>query len=382
MAHFPTKPEVRAVEVPVALLRSKELTSAAKFVWIRMRLDELRQRVDPANSLACLRHPHHPRRLAKRTGLARSTVYEALRRLEASGWLVPGGDSSGTGIASDRGIVSARAAGGEAGTRREQWSTARPRRGRQATVWIPTDLIRFAHALRSQAILCYGLLQSVFASNGSGRTGTFKWAELETLTGMRLRSLKRAVRALVDTRWLQVSQRHRKAPIWFRLQHADEAYREAVRQYLERATYRGEALMRSYLSLIADTRECEDGARPEFLVNPASGERMELDRYYPVHRVAFEFNGPQHYVATGRFTKQEVVAQRKRDHVKRRICKEKGIELLVVHAEDLSLVGMLRKVGALLPRKALRGLRQTIRFLNRCGQRYREAVGQGSRAAS
>ena len=135
--------------------------------------------------------------------------------------------------------------------------------------------------------------------------------------------------------------------------------------------------MRSFLSLIADTRECEDGARPEFLVNPASGEKMELDRYYPVHRVAFEFNGRQHYVATGRFTKQEVAAQQKRDQLKRQICRENRIDLVVVHAEDLSLAGMSRKAGALLPLRALRGLKQTIRFLNRCGLRYQKAAESG-----
>ena len=107
--------------------------------------------------------------------------------------------------------------------------------------------------------------------------------------------------------------------------------------------------MRSFLSLIADTKECEDGARPEFLVNPATGERLELDRYYPLHRAAFEFNGKQHYIATGPFSKREVAAQRKRDRLKQRICNEKNVKLVVVHAEDLTLRGMLRKVGALLP---------------------------------
>lgn len=137
--------------------------------------------------------------------------------------------------------------------------------------------------------------------------------------------------------------------------------------------------MRSFLSLTADTRECQDHARPEFLVNPATGERLEFDRYYPVDRVAFEFNGPQHYTATGRFTRREVTAQRKRDRVKQRVCNEKGIQLVTVHPEDLSLTGILRKVGDLLPRRALRGLRRTILFLNACGSRYRAAIARACR---
>ena len=135
-------------------------------------------------------------------------------------------------------------------------------------------------------------------------------------------------------------------------------------------------MMRSYLSLIADTNESEDGARPEFLVNPASGERLELDRYYPVHRVAFEFNGQQHYAATERFGGDVVAAQRQRDEVKKAICKQKGIELVVVHAEDLSLIGMLKKVRRLLPLRRLWGFKRTIRYLNRCGKRYQAAISR------
>src|SRR5690606_31445389 len=99
------------------------------------------------------------------------------------------------------------------------------------------------------------------------------------------------------------------------------------------------------LSLIADTKEYQDGARPAFLVNPASGERLELDRYYPLHGVAFEFNGKQHYAAGGPFTKRDVTVQRRRDRIKQQICKKKQIDLVIVTAEDLSLAGMLRKVG-------------------------------------
>jgi len=131
--------------------------------------------------------------------------------------------------------------------------------------------------------------------------------------------------------------------------------------------------MRALLSLIVDTKVCEDGSSPEFLLNPASGKLLEFDRFYAADGVAFEFNGPQHYVATGRFTKREVAAQRKRDALKRRICKEEAITLVVVHPIDLSLSRMWRIVGDLLPRRVLRGFKQTIRFLNQCTERYRNA---------
>lgn len=335
---------IRSIKVPLALLLSTELTPATKLLWIRMRFDEMHPR----------RRSHSPRQLAKRTCLARSTVYEALRQAVDTGWLVQRTDRV---------------------SRKRRWKTACPVPVNRGVVTIPVDLIRSAHALRPQSILCYGLLQAT--PEFRARVGTFKWAELRALTGLHLRTLKRAVRALAEARWIVIVQAHRRAPIWFRLQHADQAYKEEIKKDLEQASYVGEALMRSMLSFIVDTRECEDGARPEFLVNPISGERLELDRYYPVHRVAFEFNGKQHYVAGGRFTKQDVAAQRKRDRIKHQICKEKKVQLVVIHAEDLSLCGMLKKARASLPLRTLRGFKETIRYLNYVGMRYRISAASG-----
>lgn len=347
----------RCVEVPVALLLSRDLTPAAKFLWIRLRFDEMRAR----------RRAHSPRRLASLTCLARSTVYQALRQAEATGWLVSYRDSvSGT----------------------LRWRTACPikrmkgerhRKSRDEVVRIPVDLLRAAHTLRPQAILCYGILQLIDGFNANRRTGTLRWVQLQRMTGLHFKTLQRAVRALVETRWLALATGSGRKPVWYRLQHADEAYANEVRRRLDECEYVGETLMRSYLSLIVDSKESEDGARPEFLVNPATGERLELDRYYPVHRVAFEFNGSQHYVAGGRFTKQEVAAQKRRDRVKFEICQEKKIKLVVVHAKDLTLKGMLEKVRGLLPVKALQGFRQTIRCLEAFGGRYlAAATGAGA----
>jgi len=331
------------IKVPVALLLAKDLTPAAKFLWIRLRFDATHRRP----------RSHHPRRLAKRTHLARSTIYEALRQAAASGWLVPSPLPDPV-----------------PGARR--WKLACPVREARNFVRIPVDLIRAGGLLRPQAILCYGLLQAI--PTFQGRASEFRWKELREFTGLHIRTLQRAVRALAAARWIGVAQRSPRGPVWVGLQHADEAWKEEVRKSLDQAPHVGEALMRAMLSVIADAAEFQDGARPDFLKNPASGERLELDRYYPVHRVAFEFNGRQHYEATGRFAKRDVEAQRRRDAFKKRICKERDIKLVVVHAGDLTLKGMLTKIGELLPKRALGGLKETIRFLNSRGRQYRRAA--------
>lgn len=337
--------DIRVISVPRALLHTKDLTPAAKFLWVRLRFDEMHSRP----------RSHHPRSLAKRTGLARSTVYLALNKAVAKGWLVQTRDPN---------------------SGKMRWKTACPAKDDRRGVRIPVDLIRASHAMRPQAILCYGLLQMTEKFNRF--SGEFKWAELRKLTGLHLRTVKRAVRALAEARWVYMQQRNRRAPIWFRLQHADEAYAEEVQRRLEgRQNINnsiGELIMRETLSLIVATNKCQDGARPEFLINPATGERLELDRYYPLEHVAFEFNGSQHFVASERYSKEVVAAQRKRDAIKRQICKRENISLVVVRAEDLTLKGMLNKVGDLLPKRPLRGLKRTIRYLNRCVKGYQRAA--------
>lgn len=48
----------------------------------------------------------------------------------------------------------------------------------------------------------------------------------------------------------------------------------------DRRGYRGQALMREFLSDLVASTDFLDDARPGFLINPFTGERMEYDRYY------------------------------------------------------------------------------------------------------
>lgn len=337
---------MRTLKVPLTLLRSKDLTPATKLIWITIFLDAQLKR----------KRSHAPIHLARRTGLARSTVYAALRRASSLGWLVRYRD---------------RASG------KRRWRAILPCRNVDTNVTIPSvaipiDLIEVRGPVRPQALLCFGLLQ-ITPSFRRG-TGRFKWAEFARMARLHLKTVKRAVRSLAEAGWVRIVQKNRLAPIHFRLQHADEARKEEVRRRLERSEYMGEALMRETLSVIVDTQMCVDNARPEFLINPATGERMELDRYYPLNRVAFEFNGRQHYQATGRFSKAEVAAQRRRDAIKHRLCREHGIALVVVHVDDLSFETMIKKAKGLLPLRDLRGYQQTISFIESVCSRHRRAA--------
>ena len=75
-------------------------------------------------------------------------------------------------------------------------------------------------------------------------------------------------------------------------------------------------------------------ARPNFLNNPVTGGRfnLELDCFNPSYRLAVEYSGIQHYKFTPYFhkNKESFLNQKYRDDMKARICRENGINLIVV----------------------------------------------------
>ena len=78
--------------------------------------------------------------------------------------------------------------------------------------------------------------------------------------------------------------------------------------------------------------------RPDFLRNPLTHRKLELDGYSPSiptelgMGLAFEFNGPQHYFFTPKYHKciEDFEEQILRDKYKRQLCKENGILLLTI----------------------------------------------------
>lgn len=70
-------------------------------------------------------------------------------------------------------------------------------------------------------------------------------------------------------------------------------------------------------------------ARPDWLRNPRTGARLELDGYCPTQQVAFEYQGAQHdrVVAYTR-TARELASLQRRDAVKARVCCTRGVLLI------------------------------------------------------
>jgi len=71
---------------------------------------------------------------------------------------------------------------------------------------------------------------------------------------------------------------------------------------------------------------------PEFLRNPETNRPLELDGYNEELRIAFEYNGIQHYKWPN-FTKntvQDFIQQVRRDRYKTEMCDKNGVYLIII----------------------------------------------------
>ncbi len=91
-----------------------------------------------------------------------------------------------------------------------------------------------------------------------------------------------------------------------------------------------ERKVRKILETIFDAKlPCKS---PVWLINPKTNHRMHFDGYNAKLKLAFEYNGIQHYFHTKYFHKtfQEFKDLQLRDKYKEQICKSKGITLILI----------------------------------------------------
>ena len=91
--------------------------------------------------------------------------------------------------------------------------------------------------------------------------------------------------------------------------------------------------------------------RPSWLLNKETGYRLELDGYCPKLKLAFEYDGIQHYKYPNPFHRdlRHFHRQRKRDGIKNRRCKSHKVILIRIKYDipDLEkyIKGELKKKG-------------------------------------
>lgn len=314
--------ESRVAQVPISLLLDPELSPSVKVLWIGSRLN--------ANLGSVARQAQ--------TGLSEHTVRQGVRLL-ASSKPVYGG----------------------------------PR------VKIPGALLA-EKTVGPQAKVLYGILQSL--PGFKGYEGNFTYAALSSLTQLCRNTIKRALTDLTEAGWVQLQQLNQHSPVQYALGRPEwrRSYDEVqlAKRRLERLQFTGEAIMKEYLTLLIDSNQFTENARPGFLINPLTGELLELDRFYQHAAVGYEFHGTQHDRPTERFTQAQVETQRVRDLIKAGLCLYNGIQLVIVRAEDLSLRGMVKKIGQMMPLRDLTGHEALIEMLERESITYQANVPKPS----
>jgi len=142
----------------------------------------------------------------------------------------------------------------------------------------------------------------------------------------------------------------------------------------------GEWIMLCFLDCKIECVEYIDGARPDWLRNQETGKRMEFDRLYTELKVAFEFQGEQHYGTTDLFPDQGQFEQlQKRDNLKAWLCARHQYTYVEIRAGDLTSAGMDLKIPPHVPRKLSRPDSPLIAKLEEFGTGYKSYIDSVTR---
>lgn len=87
-----------------------------------------------------------------------------------------------------------------------------------------------------------------------------------------------------------------------------------------------ERRMKKHLDRLLPGVEHHNNYRPDWLRNPLTGRRLELDRYYPTLGIAFEYQGPHHYIPS--FDENN---QMYRDRVKKDQAENRGVVIVYIY---------------------------------------------------
>lgn len=317
---------VKEVNMPINLLLDFKVTKSGRLTWAFLQIA-----------------PPDPKRIAEMSGLSLPTVRKQIKVLIDEGWYalpVPG-----------RRIVLKK--------------LQCPR------VPIPVSLLANKE-LSIQARLMYGYLQLL--PEYRGHKGKFRYKTVTNHIPLCTKTIRRHLAKLREHDWLKLDKKESHlSPIPFTLTSPGETMVRRVNALLKDHPYTGEALTNAWCQVLINSDAFTVNGANGMLRNYKTGKLMQYDLFYYAPRmVSFEFNGPQHYHRTKLYDAATVCEQKQRDQIKADISEKKGVELVIITREDLSLKGMQKKIGNLLPLRNLDDYQDAIRLLEIRSKLYRE----------
>lgn len=202
--------------------------------------------------------------------------------------------------------------------------------------------------------------------------------ELARHAGLSHSSVSRACAGLASRGWVRIEVSSRGKCVSVAVPEVVQARQaELLREIYSMQPYKGEFLLKVLLDAFVLSRKYVENARPRWLINPTTGESMEVDRLYLPEdddpfdcgnggfgdprtatgkgnsRMAsgegdsygFEFHGPQHFGPTKAYPDvEEFRKTQARDLMKKAICADNGVRLVVVTYKELSPKGILKRI--------------------------------------
>lgn len=198
-------------------------------------------------------------------------------------------------------------------------------------------------------------------------------------------TFRRSVRRLIQYGWAEeipFGEGYIIVP-WMPVE-VEQKVADKLARVRDEAPFLGEWLMRCMLDAMVLDNDYSDNARPAWFVSGDGSGRYELDRWYRSARVAFEFQGPQHYRTGNMYVTNETELNERihRDRLKAGICNMEGIRLIQVTPTDLTFTRLRDKLDGLLPLAPVRDNRPLSRTLEQMARSYTNyAVREDMRAS-
>jgi len=108
---------------------------------------------------------------------------------------------------------------------------------------------------------------------------------------------------------------------------------------------------REILERIFDGFTLQEGVTPDWLVNPDTGRRLKLDRFYPEAAIGFRFVGSTGKRKAPR-SEQELEEEARRESIREQLCRDRGVTLIAIHVYESEPRDVLRDIRSALSRSA------------------------------
>lgn len=328
------------IPIRLSYLLCPDLTASVKLVWLGLRVDQNLKK-------SVLRSPT---RIQRRIGISRPTIRKALDRLK---------ERPRPQVSPDLHGLS------------------------QTQVRVNPALITDT-AVPALARVLYCLLRGLARHKRADILSSY--ARIATVVHLQARTVRLAIRALVDAGWLAISQANQRAPLHFSFPDPKVARQRAdlrrAKQRLEKSKYYGEALSLLWCDTLVDSTDYQDDYFPDSFTNPLTNQLLQADRYYFDYKVAVEFNGPQHDGPTLHFPAEVAQAQIARDQMKREISERQQITLITLQPKDLTFQRMRKVLGKVLPLRYVTGDEPIINYLQEKSSDYHEFIEKIRRQAN